>query len=225
MGGQVRKRTGDFPTVTATIIALNVIIFFWGRFPALLGPDIRFAELAVRPSNVWLAITGQGDLVALTTLYSSLFLHAGLLHLLMNLLVFAIFGPAVERVLGHLLFCLFYLFWGVSAQMVQVLANVDSMIPVLGASGAVAGVLGAYFVLYPAKLFDLKWIKIPAALLIGAWLAAQFFLPSLLGGTPAVATWAHVGGFLLGMVIVLLIDRSGGFRTKARDLQVKAVEA
>lgn len=215
--------------VTATIIALNFIIFFWGRYPTFLGPDLRFAELAVRPSNVWTSITGQGDLVALTTLYSSLFLHAGLLHLLMNLLVLTIFGPAVEKVLGHLLFCLFYLFWGVSAQMIQVLANVDSMIPVLGASGAVAGILGAYFVLFPAKLFDLSRIKlrikIPATLLIGAWLAAQFFLPSVLGGTTAVATWAHVGGFLLGMVIVLLVDRSGGFRKKARDLQVKTIEA
>ena len=173
------------------------------------GPRIRETVHTVAPAAVpnWL------------TLLTCIFLHGGWLHLLGNLWFLWIFGDNVEDRLGHGRYVAFYLLCGVGASAVHLLTNADSPIPTLGASGAIAGVMGAYFVLYPRAqvltlvplifFFDV-WV-LPAPAFLGVWFLFQLVSGSFaLGGEAAgVAWWAHVGGFAVGIAIVLLLKGLG----------------
>lgn len=157
----------------------------------------------------------------LATLVTSTFLHAGLLHIAGNMLYLLIFGPAVEGQMGARRYLVFYLLSGIAAGFAMVAMGPESRVPVIGASGAIAGVLGAYFVLYPRgrittilPLFVfIRFVEVPAVFYLLAWFAVQLYAGisagaqgPMMGG---VAWWAHVGGFLFGMALApLLVHRA-----------------
>lgn len=199
-----RKR-GPMPLVTVTLIALLVVIYLWDRDWNIFGPRFVFADLAVRPNNVVEALSG-GTREPFLTLFTSIFLHANIMHLLSNVLFLWVFGPRVEATYGPVRFAAYYVLWGILASIVQIIVTPHSGIPMVGASGAIAGVMGSYLLLHPAAVIDTMvppffWIiiDVPAWLLLGFWFLFQIFFAQ-----PGVANWAHVGGFLVGMLAVIL---------------------
>jgi membrane associated rhomboid family serine protease len=202
--------------VNTILIAANIAIFgleLWYNDAPLLT---SFALVPARISHLrW--IQPGAAAAALLTLVTSLFLHAGMLHVAGNMLYLLIFGPAVEGRLGHARFGGFYLAAGMIASLTMVAMAPQSSVPVIGASGAIAGVLGGYFVLHPGgrirtvlpASFMLRWVEIPAILYLLLWFGLQLYWGivsgprgPLLGG---VAWWAHVGGFLFGVAAAPLL--------------------
>ncbi len=156
------------------------------------------------------------------TVFTSMFLHGGLLHVAGNMLYLWIFGDNVEDRMGHGRFLVFYLLCGVAAALAQTITAPDSVVPMVGASGAIAGVMGAYFVLYPKSrivtliplFFFFQVIEVPAILFLGIWFLMQFLsgvgsIVTTTGGGPAggVAFWAHVAGFVAGISGVIVFRR------------------
>lgn len=195
------------PVVTYTLIALNILIFLWDRNFQVFGPSIVFADLAMRPADVMSALRGQGDPSALGTLFTCVFLHGGVAHIMGNMLFLLAFGPNVERALGGWRFVIYYLFWGVVASAAHTFVNPTSDAPTVGASGAIGGVLGSYLFLFPSSRitflvppFVFTPFVVAAWVLLGFWFLYQIFIPQ-----PGVANWAHAGGFLAGMVTVLIL--------------------
>lgn len=201
-----------FPVITFLLIGVNVVIFF---YELTLGNNLRhfFSLYSVVPARL-LADPFSAENVR--TLFTAQFLHGGWMHLIGNMLFLYIFGDNVEDWFGHIPYLLFYLFCGVISFLAQILVTPQAAIPTLGASGAVAGVLGAYFLLYPyAKILTLvpffifiQFVEIPALLFLGIWFLFQFLQGSVIdGGGGGVAFWAHIGGFITGLIIVLLRRR------------------
>jgi membrane associated rhomboid family serine protease len=150
--------------------------------------------------------------LAFEPLFTSMFLHGGLMHLLGNMLFLYVFGDNVEDTFGHIPYLLFYVFCGLGSGLVHVIFNLHSSLPAIGASGAISGVMGAYAVLFPrAKvlmLFFIILIPIPAVFVLGYWFVLQFLSGiGELGAaeTGGVAFWAHIGGFLTGVVVALMV--------------------
>jgi len=199
------------PFVTYILIGANVLAFL---FELSLGPQLhQFIQIfGVVPAKVTTIITEAPQLVHYAALpfFTSIFLHGGWMHLLGNMLYLYIFGDNVESALGHFRYLIFYLCSGVAASLVHILFNFGSDIPTVGASGAIAGVLGAYFLLFPrAKVvtlvpifFFVTFIEVPAILFLGLWFLIQFVSGSMTLGSGAaaagVAWWAHIGGFAVG---------------------------
>ncbi|HXZ87506.1 MAG TPA: rhomboid family intramembrane serine protease [Candidatus Binataceae bacterium] len=194
------------------LILLNFAVF---ALEMRLGPNAEstLAPFAMVPAQISHlgAAAAAARLQALATLATSLFLHGGLLHIAGNMLYLFIFGPAVEEAMGHLRYVCFYLLAGVAASLAMVAMGPESVVPVIGASGAIAGVLGAYFVLYPRGriltilpvFVFIQFVEIPAVFYLLIWFAVQLYAGitsgaqgPLVGG---VAWWAHVGGFLFGI--------------------------
>jgi len=211
--------TATKPLLTATLIAVNVLVFLYqvslspkagqlfvfqfGAIPSVVSGDQRLpSQVAVIPPVL--------------SLFSSMFLHGGWMHLIGNMWYLWIFGDNIEDAMGRMRFLLFYIISGLAASLCHVLTNPASQIPTIGASGAISGVLGAYFLLYPqARIlvliplgFFTRLIYVPAVVALGFW----FFL-QLLSGTMSdvqgggVAWWAHIGGFVTGMLLVGLFKR------------------
>ncbi|GIW08907.1 MAG: rhomboid family intramembrane serine protease [Dehalococcoidia bacterium] len=195
--------------VTMTLLALNLVAFF---VQIVLGEAFTYAFSFV-PADLSLFLLGRAPAEVLITLVTAMFLHASLGHLLGNLVFLWVFGDNVEHRLGSGLFLVFYFVCGLAATLTQYLIDPVSTIPNLGASGAISGVLGAYFVLFPGNLVRvfvwpfslfLGTVAIPALIMLGFW-----FLLQLWGGVDqfgqvssgGVAFWAHVGGFVAGMVL------------------------
>jgi membrane associated rhomboid family serine protease len=201
--------TARDPIVTYLLIGLCIGAFLWQ-----LGQDesavlYSYGMIPARLFGLWRP-RGYQVVPAWTTLVTSMFLHGGWFHLIGNMMFLWIFGNNIEDVLGRLRFLLFYLCCGVVAALAQAISSYGSHVPMVGASGAIAGVLGAYLLLYPkANVYVFVWIviffrrvTIPAWILLGLWFAMQLF--SGLGrtpGTPGVAFWAHVGGFVSGAIL------------------------
>ena len=202
-----------FPVVTLALIAANVLAFIWelnqGRY--LEHALLRFAVVPVRytePGFSSLFHTVEQSV----PLFTSMFLHGGWVHLIGNMWTFWIFGDNVEDRLGHGKFLLFYLACGVVAALFHIFTNAHSVVPTIGASGAVAGVMGAYLILYPrAKV--LTWLfvlvfYVPAWVMLGYWFVLQFLSGTATSIAPAsqrgpgVAFWAHIGGFIAGIVLI-----------------------
>jgi membrane associated rhomboid family serine protease len=201
------QRNRNAPVVTWTLIALNVIIYLWDRQWQIFGPNVVFADLMMRPREVLAAVRGVPDNFALVTLFTSMFMHGNLLHLLGNLLFLLAFGNSVENALGPFKFALYYVFWGLVASAAHIFVDPASPIPVLGASGAIGGVLGCYFLLFPANKVEILIpiiafipVVVPAWVLLGIWFLWQILIPQ-----EGVANWAHAGGFLAGMLTVLIM--------------------
>jgi len=196
------------PWVTYALIALNVLVFI----VELGGGDAFIETWAFVPSR-FLA-DPLGDFL---TLFSSLFMHAGWLHLGSNMLYLWIFGDNVENRFGHIPFIIFYLLCGLAATFAQLAFNAGSDLPNLGASGAIAGVLGAYILLFPQGKIKVlqaqQVVQVPALIVIGLWIVLQLF--SGIGSitdtadTGGVAYIAHIGGFLAGILLTFLFRGSG----------------
>jgi len=195
------------PVVTWTIIGLNVLIYLWDR-QGLTGMSVTFADLVMRPRDVVMTIEGhEPTLFALVTVFTSMFMHANLLHIVGNMLFLLVFGPAIEQALGSPRYALYYLGWGVVAAAAHIFVYPHSQVPVLGASGAIGGVLGAYFLLFPGNkveifvpLLAFLTFEVAAWVLLGLWFVYQIAAPQ-----QGVANWAHIGGFLAGMLTVLVM--------------------
>jgi membrane associated rhomboid family serine protease len=209
----VRSRT--FPYVNLAIIIANFLVFFyelslgnevdsfmrdWGAVPRFVTD--YFDNSSAYPYRV------------LFTPITAMFIHGGWLHILGNMLFLWVFGDNVEDAIGHVSYLFFYLLAGIAAAAVQILVDTGSGVPMVGASGAIAGVLGAYVVLYPratiaAVIFPFVfWVlPIPAFVLIGLWFFLQLLygaaaIGTAVGASEGVAWWAHIGGFLAGLLLV-----------------------
>ena len=196
------------PVVTYALIALNLLFFF----VELSGGEPFIEKWAFVPRR-FLA-NPAGDF---PTLFTSMFMHAGWLHLGGNMLYLWIFGDNVEDSFGHVKYIIFYLLCGLAATFAQLIFSVSSNVPNLGASGAIAGVLGAYIVLFPKGqvrvLQGQSVIPVPALIVIGLWIVLQFF--SGIGSISSaeqggVAYMAHIGGFVAGLVLTFLFRGSRG---------------
>lgn len=200
-----------YPVVNTLLILANVVVFL---FELTLTPSQYKAFLlanATIPSHVNGFLAGHVSFeAAVFPMFTSMFLHAGFLHIAGNMLFLWIFGDNVEDYFGHFPYLLFYFFCGIGSDLSHILFNLHSSLPALGASGAISGVMGAYIILYPrARVLTLViifFLPIPAFVILGYWFLLQFVagLTSVSGvATGGVAVWAHIGGFLLGMLITV----------------------
>jgi membrane associated rhomboid family serine protease len=203
------------PYVTYFLIALNLVIFFfeWTLDPKSLKALIFQFGIVPAHLTAFLAGSPKYPLIAVVLpFFTSMFLHGGWMHVIGNMWFLHIFGDNIEDYLGHFKYLVFYIVCGVLAMGAQVLSDPRSTVPALGASGAIAGVLGAYFLLYPGARV-LTWffvfvIWVPAWLILGYWFALQFLSGAATSlayeghGMGGVAFWAHVGGFVAGMVLI-----------------------
>jgi len=200
------------PVINTLIILLNIVVFVYLWFMVPADSTNLVFEFAFIPSDFLDAPT---NLVNIRNVFTALFLHAGILHLGGNMLYLWIFGDNVEDVLGHIPYLIFYLAGGIGATMAHLLTNPGSSIPTVGASGAIAAVLGAYLVLYPQSRiltfipigFFVILRMIPAAVVLMVWFILQLFQGVLTLGGPDIggtAFWAHIGGFIFGVICALL---------------------
>jgi membrane associated rhomboid family serine protease len=202
--------------VTIILVAINVLAWF---YQLVHGVDLSVLDYGAIPAWVLnglsdgrLRLPEVGTVVLHQevphpfTLFTSMFLHGSWMHLIGNMWFLWIFGDNVEEAMGHVRYVFFYLLCGLAAALAQIFVVPDSTIPMVGASGAIAGVLGAYLILYPRARVRCLWILIifittivlPAWLLLGLWFLSQFFIPMHSG----VAWMAHVGGFVCGAALV-----------------------
>lgn len=219
--------TRTTPYIVYALVAINVLVYLYN---GSLGPHSHnpLAGFELVPARL---VTGREFGAAMPvapwlTIFTSMFLHANLLHVGGNMLYLWIFGNNIEDVLGHFKFLVFYLISGAAAALAQVYTNPSATIPMVGASGAIAGVLGAYLVLFPRArvmcpvflFFFVQVVALPASLVLGFWIALQLINSLLLGGgmTPGggVAYAAHIGGFLAGILMIYLLG--GGRLVRGR---------
>jgi len=203
--------------VTVTLMLVNVAVFLWQN--ALVGDALAAVSFGfgMTPSVLWQQAVLPPEVVALPeplTLVSYAFLHGGWLHLLGNMLFLWVFGDNIEDAMGHGRFLLFYLLCAVAAALTHAAMEPNSQLPLIGASGAIAGVLGAYLVLHPrvkvlVLMFGRLPLQLPVWILLPLWLAFQFVSLSITGGADDTAWWAHIGGFLAGMLLVVPLRRRG----------------
>jgi membrane associated rhomboid family serine protease len=206
------------PFINITLIIVNVWVFFYQlTLPAAAFKAFVLTNATI-PARIPGLLAGHGSAhLALEPLFTSMFLHGGLMHLLGNMLFLYIFGDNVEDYFGHIGYLLFYVVCGIGSGLVHVAFNWHSAIPAIGASGAISGVMGAYILLFPRSkiltFFFVFLIPVPAFFILGYWFVFQF-LEALnrAGGDPSggVAVWAHVGGFLIGMLITAVFARRRG---------------
>jgi membrane associated rhomboid family serine protease len=215
---------GTLPIVTLILIAVNALAFAY-QVSLEIGAAARgsaagaelILEFGLIPCRLIGTCAGPAEFPSpALTVFTSMFVHGGLLHIGGNMLYLWIFGRTVEDSLGHGAFAALYLACGVLAALVQSAAHPESSVPMIGASGAVAGVLGAYALLFPHATiltvllvgFFVRLVHVPALIVLGFWFVVQFFnglLESASAGTGGVAWAAHVGGFLGGMVLLFLL--------------------
>jgi membrane associated rhomboid family serine protease len=205
-----------FPIVNTGLIVLNVLVFLFETVALQAEPLHQFTfTWGLVPTEFW----AGGGIRPWITLFTSMFLHGGWWHLISNMLALYIFGDNVEDRVGHVRYLAFYLLSGVAAGGAHLVAYAQSSIPTVGASGAIAGVLGAYLLLYPRArvltlvpiFFFIRLIEIPALIYLGFWFISQLF-NGLFALTAAdvfqsggVAWWAHIGGFVFGLAVIRLI--------------------
>src|ERR1041384_108502 len=198
------------PVVTIALITINVLVFL---YELSLGKDVDAFTLyygLVPAAFSWVAVI------------TSMFVHGGFLHVAGNMLYLWIFGDNVEDRMGHGRFLVFYLLCGIAAALAQTITVPDSVVPMVGASGAIAGVMGAYFVLYPRSrivtlipiFFFFQIVEVPAIFFLGIWFLMQFVsgvgsIVSAVGGAPGggIAFWAHIAGFVAGISGVIVFRR------------------
>ena len=212
-------RSRKFPLINLTLVLANVLaflyelqmdegmlkdfIFSWGLIPARFLSD---------PNTFWM------------TIFSSMFLHGGWFHIINNMWVLLIFGDNVEAGMGKIRYLLFYLLSGVAAGLLQTYVLPTSLVPMIGASGAVAGVLGAYLILFPRSriaslvpiLFIFTIVEIPAMLFLLFWFVSQLYSGLFAiqgGGESGIAWWAHIGGFAFGVLMVFFFRRRSPYQT------------
>ncbi len=216
------------PIVTRALIAINVAVFL---YELTLGPELRdfMMHWGLVPLRLTLALHRGSEplLQAATPLLTSMFLHGGWMHLIGNMWYLHIFGDNVEDRLGHARYLFFYLVAGLAGGALHVAFNADSRLPTVGASGAIAGVLGAYAVAFPRArvltlvplFFFFQVMALPALLVLGLWFLFQFFTGALSLAWSAsgggVAWWGHIGGFAFGALVMAVVGRQPPRRSEA----------
>lgn len=211
--------TDIYPVITLSLIGLCTLVYI---YQLALGPaDSRtlIYGLGVIPAVLLNKTSLPAELAVVTpplTVLTSMFTHGGFLHLAGNMLYLWIFGNNVEDAMGHLRFIIFYILCGIAAAAGQVFQNPDSMVPMIGASGAISGVLGAYLLLYPhARIlvllplgFYAQLIRIPASWVLGFWFFIQVLSSMLFGPQQGGVAWyAHMAGFVTGLLLVTVFKR------------------
>ena len=206
-------RSHQTPWVTYLLLALNIGIYLLTALSGLVDYNQSILTYGLIPFRVLRSF----DAEAVSDIFTSMFLHGSLLHLGGNMLYLWIFGDNVEEALGHIGYLLFYLIGGLLASLVHILVNPTSMLPTIGASGAIAAVLGAYLILYPASRvrtliplgFFVRITLLPASVVLGLWFVLQlfegFFLVGANTDVGGVAIWAHVGGFVAGALLARIV--------------------
>ena len=233
------------PFVNIAIIAINVLVFLYqlldpnftngySAVPAEItsGKDIIGQIVFTQPDGTGVVIDeAAGPNPIWLTLLTSMFMHGGWLHIGGNMLFLFIFGDNIEKAYGHVKYVVFYLVCGIIAGLAHVLSQPDSVIPSLGASGAISGVMAAYLVLFPTNrirvllalgIVLLRPVMVPAIVMIGVWALLQFInglgAIAVTDQTSGVAYWAHIGGFVAGLVITFLarpfLDRTAAAVTR-----------
>jgi membrane associated rhomboid family serine protease len=216
------QKTYKFPLITYAIIAVNAFVFFLEITSA--NPDAFIEAYALIPSLV-----NFSRIETLTPFITSQFLHAGFLHIISNMWFLKIFGDNIEERFGSILYLFIYLLAGAVGGLIQYLFSPGSSIPMIGASGAVAGVLGAYLVFFPHHKIEtlvplglfVTTADLPASLMLGYWFLTQIFsgvgavAVAQVGG---VAFWAHVGGFVFGYLVAKLFQRQGSLKVEEGEI-------
>ena len=218
-------KSGSFPLVNTVFIAINIAVFIYsiwfthdhrlfmyrfGLVPAIVTTDLEI-----------------GIFNRLYPFFTSIFLHAGWMHIIGNMLFLYIFGENIEHRLGHIKYFFFYLLTGIIAALIQFLISTGSVIPIVGASGAISGVLGAYLIFFPKSrivtvvpiLFFIRIIHLPATVFIFIWFLIQFIGGINSAGRGAdvggVAFWAHIGGFVAGLLLAQFFVKELNYRQKS----------
>jgi rhomboid family protein len=204
-----------FQRVTVSLIIINtlVFVFFQSGYFQTYNQQVVLA-FAIIPKDILVGTNVYTNVVSWPegfTLFTYMFFHGGWLHLIANMIFLWVFGDNIEDAMGHSRFLVFYLCSGIAAGMIYSLASPGSNTPLIGASGAIAGVTGAYLMLYPrVKIWVLLFMRIPLRLpavwVLGAWLALQVYNAAT-DGTSNVAWWAHIGGFAAGAALIILFKR------------------
>ena len=225
-----RKKT--FPLMTTLLLLTNVTVFVFQvmyahgmeavimKYGAIPWEIVHFQEL---PNQKWIF---QSDIPSVLTLLTSMFMHGGLLHLIGNMLYLWIFADNVEALTGHVALLPFYVLCGLAASITHIAFDPQSTIPMVGASGAISGILGAYFIRFPKAKVDMLFIffffikvfRVPAPVMLGVWFLMQIFsgLGSLERHGGGVAWFAHIGGFVAGMVLIFAFEKKGNKRIYVR---------
>ncbi|MBZ5654185.1 MAG: rhomboid family intramembrane serine protease [Acidobacteriia bacterium] len=206
------------PFINYFLIVTNVLVYLWEFSVDIQNPRALNAfvgQFALVPHHTVAVLTGHSydsPVSGILPLFTSMFLHAGFLHVAGNMLFLWIFGDNVEDYLGHFRYLLFYLGSGIAAGLTHLVLNLNSSAPTVGASGAIAGVMGAYFILYP-RARVLTWFPpiflfhVPAWLILGYWFVMQFLIGTATAAAQSgIAVWAHIGGFVTGVVIIKMFS-------------------
>ena len=213
--------TSITPYLTVALIVINVIIYLM-QISSSMDPRRMVYTYGAIPHFILTFNTVQ-PLHPVTTIFTSMFMHGSLLHLGTNMLFLWIFGNNIEDVLGRIRFIIFYLLCGIAAAYMHALANPSSMVPMIGASGAVSGILGAYILLFPRAqvhtliffFFFIQVVRLPAMFVIGFWIVIQFINGMIStggAGHGGVAWFAHIGGFITGLLLMKYIFQIKGRR-------------
>ena len=218
--------TSSVPFVTFSLLAVNILVSLYQLGLPESSYSALIYQMGVIPDEVTTGVRFAPDFPVPLTLFTSMFLHGGLLHLAGNMLYLWIFGNNVEDATGHFRFFVFYLVCGLGAAAAQIAVNPRSEVPMIGASGAIAGVLGAYMLMFPrARVLTLipififiRLVYLPAIVVLGLWFLYQILLSSSAqrsGG--GVAFFAHIGGFVCGMVLIWFFRRRRPVRRVTYD--------
>lgn len=209
-------KAGRTPYVNVSLILISIAVFVYELTLSTADLNRFFLDFGVVPADIDAWLGDRSGIEEPLTIATSAFIHGGWLHLGFNMIFLWVFGDNIEDALGHLPYLVFYLLAAAGAAALQVATDTDSVIPVVGASGAIAGVLGAYLVLYPRAtvavllpFFFFIPLPVPAFVLLIFWFALQLFTGvasiGMSEASEGVAVWAHVGGFLTGFVLILLL--------------------
>jgi membrane associated rhomboid family serine protease len=209
--------TERFAIVTSTLIILNCVVFIYELTLGATGGEAFLLSFAFIPKRLFYPDAVMGGTIPVTaTLFTSMFLHGGWLHIAGNMLYLWIFGNNVEDATGRVRFFIFYVLCGLFAAYIHAFMHQSSLTPMIGASGAISGVLGAYLLLYPrARVvtlvilgFYIRTVEVPAMIVLGLWFVLQFLNVLIAGGSGEGVAWhAHVGGFVAGILLIGLFKR------------------
>jgi len=208
------------PFVNLIFIVLNIVVFYYQPSTLNSGAKAFFDFYGVIPSNLFSNIQNfiAGDYMIIGSIFSSLFVHADFMHLAGNMVFLWVFGDNIEYAIGHFNYFIFYLLCGIAATLTHVFVDPGSAVPIIGASGAISGILGAYIIKFPKNkvttlfiiLIFIKIMKIRAVYLLGFWFLYQILNGYLSMGNQAaggVAWFAHIGGFISGLILVNIFKK------------------
>jgi len=215
------------PVVNIFLIVTNISVFIYMNYVALVATRSIIFKLGFIPYELshFVDVNPKNLVPIPLTIFTAMFMHGGWLHLLSNMLYLWIFGDNIEDVLGHVKYLFFYVMCGIAATLVHGFININSQIPTLGASGAIAGVLGAYIFLFPkARIKTLvilfvfiQIVHIPAVIMLGYWFLLQVLSAYAEHGSRSgggIAWFAHIGGFVAGLVLIIMMKKSRRNRYK-----------